>query len=297
MSIIERCINKAISIYTADQRKRNVKKSELEFFAANPEAKEVLKNNEQFHNAYQGKRCFVLGNGPSLKEIDLSILKDEYTFTVNQIARRVDFPKLHTNFHFWADPAFFRIDLEKPEDLELLNVMKSVDTEDNHPIVFFPYDQRGFAKTHDLEKKLHIHYYVSRNETKIETIDYTDFVPAFHTVVQWCITMAIYMGFTEIYLLGCDNTSLINQIQLAAGKDDFVYGYDVSENEKKRMDALLESHSLRAYVYSYMKVLEDYKKLYDYCNEHNLKLFNCTKHSAIDCIPKKELCIVFGNSK
>lgn len=65
-----------------------------------------------------------------------SNLRNEYTFTVNQIARRDDFPQLHTNFHFWADPAFFRIDPEKPEDLELLDTMKSVDTEDNHPFVF-----------------------------------------------------------------------------------------------------------------------------------------------------------------
>ncbi len=38
-----------------------------------------------FHNRHRGKRCFILGNGPSLNETDLSLLEDEVTFGMNRI--------------------------------------------------------------------------------------------------------------------------------------------------------------------------------------------------------------------
>ncbi|HWQ46194.1 MAG TPA: 6-hydroxymethylpterin diphosphokinase MptE-like protein [Longilinea sp.] len=34
---------------------------------------------------YRGERCFIIGNGPSLRNTDLSKLKDEYTFGLNRI--------------------------------------------------------------------------------------------------------------------------------------------------------------------------------------------------------------------
>jgi hypothetical protein len=36
-------------------------------------------------NQHQGERCFILGNGPSLKRTDLSLLEDEFTFGLNRI--------------------------------------------------------------------------------------------------------------------------------------------------------------------------------------------------------------------
>ena len=38
-----------------------------------------------FKDKYSGKRCFVIGNGPSLRQMDLSLLKGEMTFGLNRI--------------------------------------------------------------------------------------------------------------------------------------------------------------------------------------------------------------------
>ena len=283
------------SKYKKNKKKKKKEQEAMDKLNRNPELKQALDANKIFYNKYNNQRCFVIGNGPSLNHLDLSILQGEYTFTVNQITRRKDFPDLKTNFHFWADPAFFRIDVNKPEDLELLNVMKSVDTSDNHPIVFFPYEQKRFAEQFDLEAELNIYYYESRGGLESEDIDYSNFVPGFHTVVQYCITMAIFMGFKEIYLLGCDNTSLINTIKSAADLDVDEYGYFVSDNEKKRIKSLFKYHSLYDYVYSYLTVLKDYEKLNKYCNSRSIKLINCTKHSAIDCLLKKDINEILFN--
>ncbi|MFM6402276.1 MAG: hypothetical protein ACKPFF_36830, partial [Planktothrix sp.] len=39
----------------------------------------------QFHNKHLGQRCVIIGNGPSLNEMDLSFLKHEICFATNKI--------------------------------------------------------------------------------------------------------------------------------------------------------------------------------------------------------------------
>ncbi|WP_408971725.1 tetratricopeptide repeat protein, partial [Planktothrix sp.] len=39
----------------------------------------------QFHNKHWGERCVIIGNGPSLNEMDLSFLKHEICFGTNKI--------------------------------------------------------------------------------------------------------------------------------------------------------------------------------------------------------------------
>ena len=51
----------------------------------NPAWHESQKRLAAYHNLHQGKRCFVMGNGPSLRQTDLSKLKNEYTIGLNRI--------------------------------------------------------------------------------------------------------------------------------------------------------------------------------------------------------------------
>lgn len=40
---------------------------------------------ESYRDCHKGKRCFIIGNGPSLRQMDLSPLRDEFTFGMNRI--------------------------------------------------------------------------------------------------------------------------------------------------------------------------------------------------------------------
>ncbi len=43
----------------------------------------LLARNAKFHNMYFGRRCFVIGNGPSSNNEDLTQLSGEITITMN----------------------------------------------------------------------------------------------------------------------------------------------------------------------------------------------------------------------
>ncbi len=54
-------------------------------------------------NRYLGKRCFILGNGPSLKKMNLDCLKDEITIGSNGIYRFFKEMGFATNFLLFED--------------------------------------------------------------------------------------------------------------------------------------------------------------------------------------------------
>jgi len=53
--------------------------------AINPRRRKSVQALAGFHNLHQGQRCFILGNGPSLRKTDLSLLEGEVTFGMNRI--------------------------------------------------------------------------------------------------------------------------------------------------------------------------------------------------------------------
>ena len=257
---------------------------------------QCLKRNSYFKNKYYGQRCFIIGNGPSLANVDLSILRDEYTFSVNQASRSPQYKELRTNFHIWIDSVFFKIDPEKEEEAEVLRVMKSMKTGDYMPTVFFPIDRYSFAGKYGLDSIFDIYYLKGdyRFLPDMRDIDYSKIGPKFSTVVQYCIGMAIFMGFRDIYLVGCDNTGIINDINSFMKVDSSEYSYEVSSNEKNRRENSVKKKGLYPYVLSYLNVLFGYESLFKYCERRGINLMNCTKYSAIEMIPHADLSDVLG---
>ena len=263
-------------------------------FAKNPSLKEALTQNKEFNNKYQGGRCFILGNGPSLKNVNFSLLRDEYTFTVNQLPRNPQFPDLNTNFHVWADQRFFHIDENKPEDIELLNIMKAVNTDGNKPVVFYKYAAKNMIEHFDLKKFLNIRFWDQAGyEVSMipnSYIDFTKLVPGFSTVIHYVICLAVYMGFKDIVLLGCDCTGIISTAQSRLGYGEkSTYGYQITENEKKRLEAMQALSSFRNEMLWQVNMFDCYAILDQYCKNHGARLRNATNPTLLETVERVSL--------
>lgn len=254
----------------------------------------LLESNRDLKGCLRGKRCFIIGNGPSLKQQDLEGLRDEVVFTVNQAARHDFYEKIHSNFHLWTDPNLFVIEEGSSVDSSIVDLMREVKTQDNNPICFFPLEQVKFVEKYSLDKTLNI-YYLSPElgwlyEGFEEVFDLERPIPVFGTVVQYAICAAIYMQASEIYLLGCDNTGIINSVNsLLDENDGSNYGYHVSTSEIVRMRRTAERNGLELDSLAYYNNLKSYRLLYNYCTNRNVKLINCSARTVIDCIPRMDL--------
>ncbi|MCB0177880.1 MAG: DUF115 domain-containing protein [Anaerolineae bacterium] len=59
---------------------------------------------QNFKNKHQGKRCFIIGNGPSLNRTDLSKISGEYTFGLNRIYLLFDKINFVPSYYICTNP-------------------------------------------------------------------------------------------------------------------------------------------------------------------------------------------------
>ena len=276
-----------------------LKLKELEHHATVRPYKELLQRNIRYRDIHKGERCFILANGPSVNGLDFSLLKDEITFTVNQIVRNPQFEKLNANYHIWSDRIFFEIQDGNEEDMEMLQVIKAVSEIAPKVVIFYGMAAKPMIDKYQLDKCSNIAYFqvLGLNSSIMEKgfIDFTHGLPNYPTVIDYAICLAVYMGFCTIYLLGCDCTGFINiaQNKMVEAKKN-LYAFEISENAAKRMERYSRQRDIRNELNSYVTLFDEYAKLGEYCKRNGVELFNATDGGLLECLPRIRIEEVLG---
>lgn len=253
---------------------------------------QLLKQNEEFRDIHKGQRCFIFGNGPSLKDVDFSMFENEFVFTVNRSMTDPNFHKLKSNYHFWMDENGFGLRSEISVDSNVfLDEMKLLKNTEN--IVFFiPLSVAHYAETNNLNEYAKVAYIESFwNYRNLKKLDMSKVTPGFSTVVQYAVEAAIYMGFTEIYLLGCDNTVIISILNTAIGKSfSNLHYYEEEKNiQEKSFKDVIKNCGIRHILMDNLKIFDGYEKLATYCKKNNIKFINLSSETLIDCVDRARL--------
>jgi hypothetical protein len=147
----------------------------------------VNKNNMlQYKDAYLGKRCFVVGNGPSLNNTDLSKLKNSVTFGANRIYLMEDDNGFKPTFLTALDGKIIE---QFSEEIGRWNGPK---------FIRWSYKNRFLG----VENATYFH-------TCFKDQFGTDLLkPVWggYTVTFVNLQLAYYMGFREVVLIGCDHS-------------------------------------------------------------------------------------------
>jgi uncharacterized Rossmann fold enzyme len=181
---------------------------------------------ENFKNIHKGKRCFLIGNGPSLRMEDLQTLYDnkEICFAANKIYKAFTNTDWRPDYYCVSDTDIYFNNFDDINNLSF-------------PCKFFN------------DMVLHNNYLdgsniniVQGNYIHLALEEYYPNMPRFsedisintfygHTVLyDLLIPIAVYMGFEKIYLLGVDNT--YNGHSITSNKGHFCSDY-FNEKEKK----------------------------------------------------------------
>lgn len=162
-------------------------------------------NLSELKNKHQGQRCFVVGNGPSLKKMDLTKLKDENVIVVNWFLLNEVYNDLNKVYHCISDRVFWSTELKMYNDFfqkfiqnknstlfvdeiakDVINTELSQDLKD-YDVHYLKYDR---------EKPVWEGNF-STDITKTLCFGYT-------VIIDFCLPIASYLGFKDIYLIGCD---------------------------------------------------------------------------------------------
>ena len=174
-------------------------------------------NIAEFKGTATSKRCFILGNGPSLAGTDLSRLRNETVFVTNWFANHPDIDTIRPNFYCvcshelfggWGrEIPHFNDDLRKR--IEELNHPLSLIL----PYRFMPYvESGGLFSQHDRRYLL-----FDRPKAGIDQVGQIELDlsrplhDGYTVIITFCLPLAKWMGFEEIYLLGVDSNYGISQ--------------------------------------------------------------------------------------
>lgn len=264
----------------------------------------VLNKNAELKNKYIGKRCFILGGGPSINNLDFNILKNEYTFCVTNFDKHPQFKILNPKFYILSD-AIYYTEADRtgkkysywPEEFK-----KKEASIDPGTTLFINLDARNFIEKYRLFTKHNLYYIGIRGimTDKLPfNIDISKYVPLPKNSILLCLIIAAHMGFDEIYLLGCEHDFLSHRIVSEQGPVIINHGYDdglsnLNGAEKQKLKNYLPPKylgtSYEESIAHHLQLFRNYRFFYDKVRQTNpsIHIYNATPNSFLDVFPYKE---------
>jgi len=229
--------------------------------------------NRELKGKHAGGRCFVVGNGPSIKTQNLKLLKDEITFFVNRAFLHPDYEYIQPTYHIFVDPK-----LQTGEwPVDFLDRV----VEKNPNVTFLLSAKFYNDPKFQISKEKYNIYWIDmslistrffKGEVDLSTIGIGG------AVVEAGILSAIYMGVKKVYFMGVDGNGLCYNL---IGKESHYYGSNPEDLTKDVLtiskDLYFMSMSLRKWVY-----------LANYCTRKNVELVNMTDGGIIDVCPRED---------
>lgn len=148
---------------------------------------------DEYVDIHRGRRAFVVGNGPSLANIDMSHLKDEITLGANRVY--LGFEKWGFDFNYWGITD--RLQIEEHFREWEKNIPEGA-------VKFFPFE---YLPAFNFKNSCPINFIYKYNgdDKKIEFDRDPRSISIGFTVTHMLLQIAVIMGCNPIYLIGVDH--------------------------------------------------------------------------------------------
>ncbi|MBI2676558.1 MAG: hypothetical protein HYX21_01215 [Candidatus Yanofskybacteria bacterium] len=257
--------------------------------------RKILLKNLELKNKYVGQRCFIIGAGPSIADTDLSRLNREYTFVVNEFEKNKQYNSLTPTFHIISESNYFTE--SGPEYWRNRFKEKSRDVSVSTTMIF-NLAAIPFIEKHSLFKQHKIYYAGTQgifSDNLPFNINLDHYVPNPKNSILMCLIAAVWMGFSEIYLLGCEHSFLAQPLgpnkSLSFGHS---YGHEISESDNVSIEVLKKYITPREMGFNYemnmasvLQLFKNYRLFYAKARKahSDLQIFNATPNSFLDIFP------------
>lgn len=229
------------------------------------------------------KRCFLIGNGPSLNETDLSMLKDEVTFAVNGFflkAKDLD----------WK-PTFYLVEDHLVAEDRAPWISEFKGSTKLFPAYLgyaFPAAEDTIFYNHRPRKSYPNGFDFSLEADKIT---YTGC-----TVTFSMMQIAAYLGFEEIYLIGVDASYDIPQ-DAQEGQDYAVGVLDMKSDDPNHFDPDYFGKGFRWHDPQVEKMVEAYSEARRTLKGTGQTIYNATVGGMLEVFERRSFHSIFPNAK
>lgn len=153
------------------------------------------KDLAKLKDTHKGETCVVVGNGPSLRAADLQKLYEKgiATFGTNRVFKIFDQTDWRPTYYVSEDANILR---GVQKEVSQLSAEKK----------FIPINLKWYEEIEISDANYFYMDYSGRYEENFGlAIDISHAVPCRATVTITCLQLAIYMGYSNIYLIGVDH--------------------------------------------------------------------------------------------
>ncbi|MCK9618073.1 MAG: DUF115 domain-containing protein [Lentimicrobiaceae bacterium] len=142
----------------------------------------------KYKDIHKGKRCFIIANGPSLKNVNFELLKNEFTFGMNRIYLMKEMNGFKPTYLVCID-----------RDSQILQFAEEYNQQKG--LCFYEWDLK-----HKFDKKDNFIFIPSKFSTKFSKNPLEEPFGHGGSVAYTCMQLAFYMGFNEVYIIGKDHS-------------------------------------------------------------------------------------------
>jgi len=251
-----------------------------------------LKRNVELKNKYNSKRIFILGSGSSILHYDLKVLSNECVMTQNSFHMHNDISDINPTFHcvvpyyqteneisVWVD-YIADMKAKMPDSLFIwgLNTKSLIDK----------YHEDLRDKSYYLRTRYNL---LTLNKAKVNISKTIMNIP---TVLTQCLSVAIYLGFKEIYLLGFDLDQICHTNDRTFGR---FYGMSKITDTKFEEDAEknLDDETTDGW-YNWWLMNKQFFLIKDFADQNNISIVNGTKGGLLSYFKREPIEKIIGQN-
>jgi hypothetical protein len=239
----------------------------------------ILEKNKNLKNVHAGKRCFIIGNGPSLIKQDISLLTNEITIVVSWFHRHPDTHIIKPPYWVVADPAFW-----SRSDQPFLPAIKRVTDLEMNSKLFVPTGGFNYFAGLNTGSFIDLHFFHYEYQKTINSlIDFTKGIPPFgQNVVLVALMLAFHMGCNPVYFVGCDHDFLnIKKEEYLSKIENHFYAEATPANYS-------EEFSWEEFSACMSRLRMQYDQLKLYASIWGFNVFNATRGGCLEIFPRVE---------
>ena len=256
--------------------------------------KHEIKKNEKFRGKHKGDRCFILATGPSIAKQDLTMLRDEKCIAVSQFYLHSKARLIDPLYHVEAPnhPPYGTDFTEK-----LMAGFRRHYSDRTQYFFGHTFYEHSFFSIFQANKDLKpknaffINYAGSNqlNEHNCDDVRYWDITQTPFTgrsVVYCAIQLAVFMGFSKIYLLGCDH-DYFQRFSNREYQDH--HFYSDAEGGIEGVASYLSNFTMEQWFEEYYFRWKQYRLMKEYLSTRGQLIFNATEGGMLDVFPRVNL--------
>jgi len=242
----------------------------------------IVEKNKGLEARHSGERCFILATGPSIKKQNLLPLKNEKCIAVSNFFVHPDFSIIEPEYYCIA-PYHHPLTEEAWQswmDELAVNVKKS----------------HLFFGINDLKRNMvgerfsgnpvsFIDFSASPQDVIENGLDLSRRTFPVQSVSIMALQIAIFLGFSDIYLLGCDHDWLLHMYESRHFYDENEHAFTKISGENMEW----EESDLELECRSYINLWQQYKILRHIALIKEINIFNATEGGMLDVFKLKQL--------